>query len=160
MESIRSQKLSADSKPKTAEIPSQPPTLPTLTDLRVLGRGRSGVVYYGRDEQGRELACKVFDSLGLTKLVQCILLGSPNPYMWNEDAVHCAALRRQILAELVEFWFGSRLRVANALGYEWNEQHRAFALQTCFSKGKPLPLHHPMRTRGIGLLGELTHEVM
>jgi hypothetical protein len=136
------------------------PRLPAYTGSRELGRGRSGVVYYGRDEDGRELACKVFDSRSVTKLVQTIFLGSPNPYVWNEDAVRCALLRRSIATALCRSWFGERLTVADALGYGWNEEQRAFELRTRFTPARPLPLHHPLRTRGTGLIRGLTREVM
>ena len=42
-------------------------------------------------------------------------------YLWCEDAVACAALRRQILAELVPHWLGPRASVATAYGHHWNE---------------------------------------
>jgi hypothetical protein len=125
-----------------------------------LGRGRSGFVYLRVDDDGRKVACKVFDSHSLTKLVQITLLGSPNPYIWNEDAVRCALLRRRILADLVEFWFGDKVKVATAFGFSWNGQHDAYELQTAYTPGKPLPLHQPLRTKGEGLMKELTSEVM
>lgn len=127
---------------------------------RELGRGRSGFVYLGLDEAGNRLACKVFDSRSLTKLVQIAFLGSPNPYCWNEDAVRCALLRRRVLADLVEHWFGDRLKVAAGRAFVWNQEHAAFELRTEFSHGSPVPLHHPLRVRGEGLLKELTSEVM
>ena len=51
------------------------------TGPRELGRGRSGVVYLDRTSDGRLLARKVFSSSSLTKVVQCVFLGSPNPYV-------------------------------------------------------------------------------
>jgi hypothetical protein len=125
-----------------------------------IGRGRSGVVYLGVDEEGRKLACKIFDSQTVTKAVQIVSLGSPNPYVWNEDAVRCAMLRRRILVDLVDYWFTGKLAVAAATGYAWNVEHRAFELFTDYSPGRPIPLHHPFRTHGEGLLKELTSEVM
>ena len=50
-----------------------------------LGRGRSGVVYVSNEFEGAAVARKVFGSEGLTKLVQLLFLGAPNPYVWNED---------------------------------------------------------------------------
>ena len=89
-------------------VPTQTPPLPT-TELRELGRGRSGVVYVSHESEGVPVARKVFGSHGLTKLVQCVFLGAPNPYVWNEDAIRCAHLRREILADLVERWFGDEI---------------------------------------------------
>ncbi len=134
--------------------------IPGYSGLRELGRGRSGVVFLGRDDGGRPIACKVFDARGLTRLVQVVFLGSPNPYVWNEDAVRCAFLRRRILARLVEHWFAGRLCVAGALDLVWNEEHRAFELQAEFSPGVPPPLHHAGRTSGTGLVRELVVEIM
>ncbi len=125
-----------------------------------IGRGRSGVVYRGRDAEGRELACKVFGAGGLTKLVQWVLLGAPNPYLWCEDAVRCAALRREILAELVPAWLGDRLRVADARGVAWHAEQRAFELATDFVDGRPAALHHPRRMRGHDEVRDLTTEVL
>lgn len=102
-------------------------------------------MYVDRTPAGQKLACKVFGSHGVTKLVQWVLLGSPNPYVWNEDAVRCAVLRRTILTDLVPLWFGPRLRVTNAVAHEWNEAARAFELRTEFSPGRPPALHHPLR---------------
>jgi hypothetical protein len=128
--------------------------------MRELGRGRSGVVFLGRDGAGRRLACKVFDARGLTRIVQIAFLGSPNPYIWNEDALRCAFLRRRILARLVEHWFAGRLNVADAVGFAWNEEHRAFELQAEFSPGVPPPLHHPGRTSGRAVVRELVDEIL
>ncbi|MFN0006536.1 MAG: hypothetical protein ACKVXR_01410 [Planctomycetota bacterium] len=132
---------------------------------RELGRGRSGVVFLDQDESGRRLACKVFDARGLTRLVQVVFLGSPNPYVWNEDAVRCAFLRRRILARLVELWFADRLRVAGAVGQAWNEEHRAFELRTEYSPGVPPPLHWSAgssagRGTGTDLVRELVAEIL
>src|SRR5687768_15575037 len=97
-----------------------------------LGEGRSGVVFRSADRDGRPLARKVFDSDPLTKAVQYLFLGAPNPYAWNEHAVQAALLRRRILAPLVDHWFGGRLRVARALGQDWNSDYRAFQLHAEF----------------------------
>jgi hypothetical protein len=133
--------------------------VPGHSGLRELGRGRSGVVFLGRDASGRRLACKVFAARGLTELVQVVFLGAPNPYIWNEDALRCAFLRRRILARLVEHWFAGRLRVAEAVDLAWNEEHRAFELQAELSPGLPLPLHRPGRVDGRALVRELVHDI-
>ncbi len=139
---------------------SAPARIPGRPGMRELGRGRSGVVFLGRDDSGRRIACKVFDTRGLTRLVQIVFLGSPNPYIWNEDAVRCAFLRRRILARLVEHWFAGRLRVSEPVGQTWNEEHRAFELRAEFSPGVPPPLHHAGRSTGTELVRELVVEIM
>jgi hypothetical protein len=147
-----------DPGPASAHRPAADPVREAAVP-RELGRGRSGVVFLDRDGAGRRIARKVFGARGLTRLVQFAFLGSPNPYVWNEDAVRCAFLRRRILARLVEHWFGGRLRVAEAVDFGWNEEQRAFELATEFSPGAPLPLHHPGRTSGTGLLREVVEEI-
>jgi hypothetical protein len=113
--------------------------------LRELGRGRSGVVYVSHESEGFPVARKVFGSEGLTKLVQCVFLGAPNPYVWNEDAIRCAHLRREILAELVEDWFEDKLYVARSRGWAWNPGARAFELRAQLVDGRPPDLRHPLR---------------
>ena len=156
-------------KPIQADLPYAPaarprapgrPRLFAFTGLEELGRGRSGVVYRGRDADGRVLACKVFEARGLTRLVQWVFLGAPNPYLWCEDAVRCAALRRTILAELVPVWFGRRLAVPAVHGFGWNDERRAHELATAFVAGRPPLLHHPRRTRGSDETKELRQSIM
>lgn len=113
--------------------------------LRELGRGRSGVVYVSHESEGFPVAQKVFGSEGLTKLVQCVFLGAPNPYVWNEDAIRCTHLRREILADLVEDWFGDELYVARSRGWGWNSEARAFELRAQLVDGRAPQLRHPLR---------------
>ena len=122
---------------------SAPP--PPLQALRELGRGRSGVVYVSHESEGFPVARKVFASEGLTRVVQCLFLGSPNPYVWNEDAIRCAHLRREILAKLVERWFGDELYVAASRGWAWNSEARAFELRAQLVHGRAPELRHPLR---------------
>lgn len=91
--------------------------------------------------------------------MQCVFLGSPNPYVWNEDAIRCAVLRRQILADLVPFWLGPAVQVANAEGFRWNDELRTFEMQTEFVCGRPLDLRHPLRSGECGL-APLLAEIM
>lgn len=114
----------------------------------LLGRGRSGEVFLVTERRG-PVALKVFGSGGLTKVVQRLLLGAPNPYQWNADAIRCAELRRRILAPLVQHWFGRRLRVARAYGHRFDEDRRSFELATEYCPGRAPRLHHPLaRHRG------------
>lgn len=130
--------------------PAPPPIaageLRELRELRELGRGRSGVVYVSHESEGFPIARKVFGSTGLTKLVQCVFLGAPNPYVWNEDAIRCAHLRRVILAELVREWFDEELYVARSRGWGWTPEARAFELRAQLVHGRPPDLQHPLRT--------------
>ena len=133
---------------------------PPTTGLKELGRGRSGVVYVGADAEGLPLARKVFGSSGLTKLVQLAFLGAPNPYMWNESAIRCAHLRREILAELVNQWFGPRLYVARTRGWAWNQDERAFELRTELVDGRAPHLRHPLRAPHPDQTSELADDLL
>ena len=144
----------------------QPPPVPTASprhsehsELRV-GAGRSGVVFREESAEGETIARKVFDSGRLTKLVQYLFLGAPNPYTWNQNAVQCALLRRRILAPLVRTWFGDKLRVASAKSFAWNPRFRAYQLDTEFVRGGHPLLHHPMNRRGAREVEDLVHYVM
>lgn len=131
-----------------------------MAELEELGRGRSGVVYIGRELGGEAVARKVFGSEGLTKLVQIAFLGAPNPYVWNEDAIRCAHLRREILAELVEHWFDGELYVARSRGWGWNGEAEAFELRAQLVHGRPPDLQHPLRDTGEDLVRALSMEIM
>jgi hypothetical protein len=123
------------------------PVEPVSQDLRQeIGRGRSGIVYLDHDDSGLDLACKVFDSRGLTKAVQWLTLGAPNPYMWNQDAVECAKIRRNILSLLVPVWMAGEVEVADALAVVWNDAQTTFELRTRFVRGRAASLDHSLRT--------------
>lgn len=133
---------------------------PPPTVLKELGRGCSGVVYVGADAEGLPIARKVFGSTGLTKLVQLAFLGAPNPYMWNESAIRCAHLRLEILAELVNQWFGPRMYVARTRGWAWNQDERAFELRTQLVDGRPPDLRHPLRDPHPDQTSELANDLL
>jgi hypothetical protein len=109
-----------------------------------IGRGRSGIVYLQDDGNGQELACKVFDSRGLTKVVQWLTLGAPNPYVWNVDAVECARIRRNILKLLVPVWMDGNVDVADASAVVRNKKQMTFELHTRLVHGRAAHLHHPL----------------
>jgi len=139
---------------------ARPAPADDLPKSLVLGRGRSGVVYAARGADGAELACKVFGARGLTKLVQCVLLGAPNPYQWCEDAVRCAFLRRELLAGIVPHWFGDRLRVARPVHVRWSAAHAAWELGAERVRGRPPGLRHPLRSPEPDEAGELARELL
>ena len=107
-----------------------------------------------------QLAVKIFRGEALARLVHLLLSGAPNPYTWNEDAVRCAVLRRELLADLVEVWFGGRLQVAKAAGMRWNDEYRAFELAAEFVDGRTATLHHPFSAWREDELPELVDQVM
>ena len=129
-----------------------------------LGRGRSAVVFKvpGDERAGhdRPLAVKVFTGQPTAKLVNYAITGAPNPYTWNEDAIRCAALRRLLLVDLVEFWFAGDVGVASASGWGWNRRMKAFELECEFCPGRPASLHHPFSASRDGQLHALLTRVM
>lgn len=127
---------------------------PTRADP-LIGAGRSGLVFRSSDARGQATARKVFSSGALTRAVQYLFLGAPNPYAWCEHAVQAAILRRRILAPLVRHWCGGNMRVAEAWSTDWNEEHLAWQLHTEFVEGAHPTLHHPMNRRGAEEVGEL-----
>ncbi|MEM6578403.1 MAG: hypothetical protein AAF678_07915 [Pseudomonadota bacterium] len=125
-----------------------------------IGRGRSGIVYLQDTGEGSQLACKVFDSRGLTKVVQILTLGAPNPYVWNADAVQCARLRRNILEALVPIWTDGKVGVAEAVAALRNDEHQTFELQTRMVRGWAAHLHHPLSDEFDGEAEGLWHDAM
>lgn len=111
----------------------------------VLGIGRAAVVFKSSTPCGRATARKVFTSDALTRLVQYVFLGAPNPYAWCEHAVQAAILRRRILAPLVSHWSGGDLRVAAGWSVDWDNEHLAWQLHTEFIEGRAPALAHPLR---------------
>lgn len=122
------------------------PTMPPLDDAARIGQGRSGIVFADTAEDGDRLASKVFGAGGLTKAVQWILLGAPNPYFWNADAVTCAQLRRDILEVLVPVWMDGEVTVAGAKDVRLTADRSAFALRTRFVAGRPARLRHALQS--------------
>lgn len=128
----------------------------SLEEAVLLGEGRAGRVFK-RDD----LAIKVFvggDSL--TKLVNYILQGAPNPYIWNEDAVWSAHHLRNILSDIVELEFDEKLRVAKSFGVGWNEELKGYELHTEFVEGRGACLHHPYSKEKERELEDLTKNIM
>ena len=125
-----------------------------------IGRGRSGIVYAQDGGRGARLACKVFDSRGLTKVVQWLTLGAPNPYVWSADAVQCAKLRRNILTALVPVWMDDQVGVADAVAAIRNNDHRTYELQTRMVQGWAAHLRHPMSDAFDGEAERLWNDLM
>lgn len=135
-----------------------------LTDQKhgtEIGKGRSGTVFRSVDSAGNDLAVKVFSGEdSLTKFTNYILTGAPNSYSWNEDAVRCAHLRREILTILIPFWIGSGARIARSFGIGWNDKFKAYELHTEFIDGRPAGLHHPFSKETDWELDDLVNNVM
>ncbi|MCK3682620.1 hypothetical protein [Maribellus sp. YY47] len=127
---------------------------------RLIGQGRSGKVYR-LSENGNDLAVKVFSGVdSLTDLVNYVVTGAPNPYGWSEDAVMSAHLRREILEQLLYFWFGTKVRIAKSYGAGWHAAEKSFKISTEFVSGRPAKLHHPFSGKCDWELDDLTRNVM
>ncbi|MDX1496239.1 MAG: hypothetical protein R3352_01665 [Salinisphaeraceae bacterium] len=111
-------------------------------------------------QPGGDLAIKVFAGDSASKLVLYILTGAPNPYIWNEAAIRCAQLRRQIMASLCQYWFGGKVRVANAMKWDWNTEQKAYELHTEFVTGRPAALHTPFSAARDHEQSELVEDIM
>ena len=126
-----------------------------------IGKGRSGTVFRNLDDQGNDLAVKVFSGVdGLTNFVNYVLTGAPNPYSWSIDAVQCAHYRREILSTLIPFWFDTKVRIANSYGVAWNEDVKAYKINTEFITGRQAGLHHPFSEETDWELNDLANGVM
>ncbi len=128
--------------------------------LEKLGQGRAAQVYLDRDAGGREIVRKIFTGELASKLVLYLLTGAPNPYKWCEAAIRSACARRRILAHLVVFWFGGKLRLPWTSGWRWNATHRAFEIASERIDGHHAPLRGPEEETGPDPVRDLVDEVM
>ncbi len=144
---------------------------------RKLGQGRAAEVFLARDEHGRAVVRKVFGGEGVANCVLYLLTGAGNAYAWCESAIRSAFARRRILAHLVKYWFGDRLRLPRTTGWRWNREHLAYELECELIEGSHAPLRGPGDLPPVPLRGnpsvplrgnrpaddpvrELVHEVM
>ena len=130
---------------------------------RIIGRGRSGVVYLEQGRSNRDAAtvCKVFGGDTASRLVLYALTGAPNPYVWCEAAVRSAESRRRILSVLVRYWFKGRLRLPETFGVVWDESHKAYGLRCGFVSGTHAPLRLPhWRSKDEEFVDDLVKNIM
>jgi len=128
--------------------------------LRRLGAGRSAVVWLVGDGRTEPRARKIFTGDPLAKLVHIACTGAPNPYAWNDDAIHAALARRRILARLVEHWFGDRLRLPALHSAAWDEPARAWRLDMEYIGGRGPALRHALPRECDSEMRELVREIM
>ena len=93
---------------------------------RVIGAGRSGVVYLERDPSsgGTTAVSKIFGGDTASRIVLYALTGAPNPYVWCEAAVRSAEYRRRIMTFLVQYWFKDQLQLPHTFGTVWSDTHK------------------------------------
>ena len=135
-------------------------TPPTPPGQRLLGRGRSAVVYRAVDGDGRSFARKVFVGDRLGSLVHLVFTGATNPYTWNAHAIGAAMARRRLLNELVGYWFGDDLRIPQTFGSTFDEEALAFEIRMEVVRGVPAPLHHMFTSEAGELQRCLAHDIM
>lgn len=126
----------------------------------LIGRGRSGAVYLEHDPAGRPIARKVFRGSKLARLVNIVLLGADNPYVWSPSAVREAACRRRILAALVAYWMPQKLRAALPYDAKWNSETGANEMTLEFIRGRAVGLHHPLSENREAEYRDLVENVM
>ena len=112
------------------------------------------------NDGGDPVARKVFVGEPLSKLILYVLTGAPHPYGWNEHAVRAALCRREILALLVRYWFGARLRLPRTAGWAWNQTHLAYEMSVEFIDGCHVPLRCSMDPEAADAFDELVHRIM
>lgn len=135
-------------------------SLEAVAESAQLGRGRSGIVFLDASPDGTAIARKVFIDGLAARVVNYFFSGAPAAYGWNEDAITSAYYSREIVSNLVEYWFGDRLKVAKARGFRWNEKHRAYELETEFIDGRHASLHHPFSQQNENELSDLVNNIM
>ncbi|RUS93465.1 hypothetical protein DSM106972_096140 [Dulcicalothrix desertica PCC 7102] len=128
-------------------------------ESKLLGAGRSGRVFLV-NHQETLIARKIFYSDTIASLIHYFFFGSPNPYVWNEDAIKCAFYRRQILSALIQYWYNGNLRVAEAKITSWNQEFKAYQMDTEFIEGRHVALQQPCNQDRIRELPALIHGVM
>ena len=133
--------------------------LQTNMEAKELGAGRSGQVFLIETPSGK-IARKIFSGDSLASLVHHVLFGSDNAYIWNNDFLQCAYYRRKILDVLVEYWFGSKLKIARAIEAKWNQERRVNQLDAEFISGRNLALHQPFNLTHSQEVNELLEKVM
>ena len=124
-----------------------------------LGAGRSGQVFLIKiDDQ--PVARKVFSGDTLAAAVHLVLFGADNPYIWNKDVLQCAYYRRKILTPLVEYWFGKKLKIANAIAAARDVELRQNQLDAAFIPGRSPALRQPLDLERSREVRDLTENIM
>lgn len=136
------------------------PDQSTFSTDDYIGAGRSATVYRQIGPDNTEIACKVFTSDTLSRIILYILTGAANPYTWCPHAMAAAVSRRAILSLLVEYWFKGKLRLPKTYGSGWNSQSNAFELRAELIKGTHAPLLEPLATEPVDYFDDLYYEIM
>ncbi|MFQ4138272.1 hypothetical protein PGN35_018330 [Nodosilinea sp. PGN35] len=135
------------------------PSVDQQSKAKSLGAGRSGQVFL-IEIDGQPVARKIFSGDTLAAAVHYVLFGADNPYIWNEDVLQCAYYRRKILEHLVEYWFGEKLKIANAIAAERDAELRQNQLDAVFIAGRSPALRQPLDLSRSQEVKELTDTVM
>ncbi len=117
------------------------------SEINFIGHGHSASVYRIMGDQ-QSIARKVFTGSKIANLIHTLFYGAPSDYSWCEAAVKAAFFRRRVLAQLVNFWFGSEVQVAAALSFGKDEQTGCWYLDTQFVAGRLAQLNTPFIASG------------
>ncbi|MEX2664705.1 hypothetical protein [Candidatus Uabimicrobium amorphum] len=97
-------------------------------------------------DDNQKIVHKIFIGSRLANLVHYVFSGAPNAYTWDQHAIRCAYLRRNILKKLTHFWFSDRVDVSEAYDVEWNAEYKAYELQAEPIDGRTASLKHCFHT--------------
>jgi hypothetical protein len=134
-------------------------TVDELPESKSLGAGRSGQVFL-IEVDDQPVARKIFSGDVLAAAVHLVLFGADNPYIWNEDVLQCAYHRRKILEPLVDYWFGKKLKIANAIAAKRDVELRQNHLDAAFIAGRSPALRQPLDVERSREVKELTETIM
>ena len=132
----------------------------SYSDSDYLGAGRSATVFRRKGTGSSEIACKVFTSDTISRIILFILTGAANPYTWCSHAMASAVSRRAILNQLVDYWFKDKLRLPETFDWCWNEQFKAYELRSELILGSHAPLLEPLASEPVDYFDDLYYEVM
>jgi len=126
---------------------------------KLLGNGRSAVVYRMETEQG-DTARKVFTGSTAASIAHLFFYGSPLDYRWCEAAVKSAFYRRKTLRPLLKYWFGETLRIADTYDWGRDEVKSALYLDTEYIEGHQARLFSPFLFKQKTEIYHLRNQIM
>lgn len=136
------------------------PKTSTYSDSDYLGAGRSATVFRQKGAGRSDIACKVFTSDTISRIILFILTGAANPYTWCPHAIATAVSRRTILNQLVDYWLKGKLRLPETCNWCWNEQFKAYELRSELILGSHAPLLEPLASEPVDYFDDLYYEIM
>lgn len=111
----------------------------TFLDAKLLGRGYASEVYLVNHDS--QIARKVFVGNKFANAFNWIVTGAARiPYNYDDAAIRCAHLRRDILEAVLEYRYDGKVGIAHAYGIGFSHEHKAYFMDTKFEDAEPLKL--------------------